>query len=171
MSVTKYVVFASQYDSEMDAKADFEAVRRLYEELKIVDTYDAAVITKKSDGRVDIVKVVEEPTRKGAGAGLVTGLALGAVAALFPAVGLAAGLVAGGALGAGVGAVAGHVTGGMSRSDLKELGELLDAGSSGLVVVAATDVEARVEQAMTRAKKRTRAMLNADAEAFGLVHH
>src|SRR5262247_1816446 len=82
MSVMKYVVFASQYDSEADAKADFEAVRRLYEDLKIVDTYDAAVITKKPDGKVDIVKVVEEPTRKGAAAGLVTGLALGAVAAL-----------------------------------------------------------------------------------------
>jgi len=41
----------------------------------------------------------------------------------------------------------------MSRSDLKNLGELLDNGTSGLLVVAATDVEAKVNAAITRAKK------------------
>jgi uncharacterized membrane protein len=170
MAVTRYVIFASQYDTEEDARADYDAVRRLYDELNIVDTYDAAVITKKPDGSVDIVKVDEQPTRRGAAAGLVTGLALGAVAALFPAIGLAAGLAAGGAVGTGVGAIAGHVKGGMSRSDLKDLGELLDAGSSGLVVVTATDLEKRVEQAMTRARRRARGELSADAEKFGLVY-
>lgn len=170
MNRTKYVVFASQYDSEQDAEADFDAVHRLYDGLHLTDTFDAAVVTRKPDGKVDIVKVVEEPTKKGATAGLVTGLALGAIAALFPAVGLAAGLVAGGALGTGAGAVAGHVSGGMSRSDLKELGELLDAGTSGLVVVAAPDVETRVKQAITLARKTVRGTLDADAEAFGLAH-
>ena len=48
---------------------------------------------------------------------------------------------------------AGHVADGMSRSDLKNLGELLDNGTSGLLVVAATDVEAKVNAAITRAKK------------------
>ena len=170
MSATKYVVFGSQYDSEKDAKADFEGVKRVYSNLDIIDTFDAAVISKKPDGQVDIVRVEEQPTKRGAAAGLLTGLAIGAVAALFHAVGLAAGLAAGGAVGTGVGALAGHVIGGMSRSGIKELGELLDAGTSGLVVVAAADVEARVEQAMTRARKRARGMLNADAEALGLVH-
>ena len=54
----------------------------------------------------------------------------------------------------------------MSRSDLKELGELLDEGQSGLVVIAATDVEARVEQAITRAKKRMKKQLRADEKAL-----
>lgn len=170
MSLTRYVVFASQYDTEEDAKADYDAVRTLYSELKLVDTYDAAVITRKPDGEVDIVRIDEQPTKRGAAAGLVTGLAIGALAALFPAIGLAAGLAAGGAVGTGVGALAGHVTGGMSRDDLEEMGELLDAGTSGLIVVAATDIEARVEKAMTRARKRARADLNADAEKFGLVY-
>ena len=49
---------------------------------------------------------------------------------------------------------AGHVAGGMSRSDLKNLGELLDNGTSGLLVVAATDVEAKVNAAITRAKRK-----------------
>jgi uncharacterized membrane protein len=169
MSVNTYVVFASQYDLEESAKADFDAVKRLYTDLDIVDSFDAAVITKKPDGKIDIVRQHEEPTRKGAAAGLVTGLAIGALVALFPAVGLAAGLATGGAVGTGVGALAGHVKGGMSRSDLKDLGELLDAGTSGLVVVATSDVEARVEKAMSRARKRARGTLNADAEAIGLV--
>jgi hypothetical protein len=39
---------------------------------------------------------------------------------------------------------------------------LLDNGTSGLVVVAATDVEAMVDAAITRAKKRARARLQAD---------
>jgi uncharacterized membrane protein len=58
----------------------------------------------------------------------------------------------GGASGTALGATAGHVVAGMSRSDLKDLGELLDAGASGLIVVAATDVEERVEAAIQRGK-------------------
>jgi uncharacterized membrane protein len=58
---------------------------------------------------------------------------VGVVAALFPPVGI--GLVAGGAGGAAIGAVAGHASGGMSRKDLEELGDLLDAGRAGLIVV------------------------------------
>jgi uncharacterized membrane protein len=68
--------------------------------------------------------------------------------------------------GAGLGALAGHVAAGMSRSDLKELGELLDDGQSGLVVVAATDVEARVEEAMRGAAKVTKKQLRADEKAL-----
>jgi hypothetical protein len=54
----------------------------------------------------------------------------------------------------------------MKRSDLKDLGELLDNGTSGLLVVAATDVEARVNAAITRAKKRAKARLQADTDAL-----
>ena len=113
---------------------------------------------QSADGKVKIVKRVEEPTRHGAVRGLLVGLAVGAVVALFPAaaIGLGAGMAVGGALGAGAGAVAGHVAGGMSRSDLKDLGELLDEGESGLIVVAASDVEARVEATTKLAKKQAK---------------
>jgi len=168
MSLDTFVVLANQYNTESDALADYDAVRKLYTDLGIIDTYDAAVLTRKPNGKVEIVKRVEEPTRQGGAAGLLVGLAVGAVVALFPAAGipLAAGAFGGGAIGAGVGSVAGHVAGGIKRSDLKELGELLDNGTSGLIVVAATDVEARVEAAITRAKKRAKAQLQADVDAM-----
>jgi len=168
MSLDTFMVLANQYNKEPDAIADFEAVRKLYTDLGIIDTYDAAVLTRKPDGNVEIVKRVEEPTRHGAVAGLLIGLAVGAIVTLFPAAGipLAAGILGGGAIGTSIGAVAGHVARGMKRSDLKELGELLDSGESGLVVVAASNVEAKVEAAITKAKKRAKARLQADVDAL-----
>jgi uncharacterized membrane protein len=93
---------------------------------------------------------------------------VGAAITLFPAAGisLAIGLLEGAVGGTVIGAVAGHVSGGMKRSDLKDLGELLDDGTSGLVVVAATDLEAKVDAAITRAKKRATADLQADTDAL-----
>ena len=168
MSLDTFVVLANQYNNQSDALADYDAVRKVYNDLGIIDTYDAAVLTREPNGKVDIVKRTEEPTRQGGAKGFIVGLAVGAVVALFPAagIGLTAGLLGGGAIGAGLGAVAGHVAGGMSRSDLKDMGELLDNGSSGLLVVAATDLESKVNAAITRAKKRAKAQLQADTDAL-----
>ncbi|HZR57911.1 MAG TPA: hypothetical protein VFA74_13635 [Terriglobales bacterium] len=168
MALDTYVLLANQYNTEADAVADFEAVRKLYTDLNIVDTYDAAVLTRTPDGKVHIVKRVEEPARQAGAVGLITGLAIGAAVALFPAVALGMGtaMLGGGALGAGVGALAGHVAGGMKRSDLKDLGELLDYGTSGLLVVAAADLETRADAAITHAKKRAKARLQADTDAL-----
>ena len=99
----------------------------------------------------------------GAGVGLATGL----VVALFPFAAIGGGLLAattGG--GAVLGAVAGHAAAGMSRHDLKELGESLDAGQAGLVVVAVSDMGAKVEQAMKKAAKLERKELKADTAAI-----
>jgi hypothetical protein len=52
----------------------------------------------------------------------------------------------------------------MSRDDPKQLGEHLDAGQAGLVVVAVADMGAKVEQAMQRAKKLEQKQLEADAD-------
>ena len=54
----------------------------------------------------------------------------------------------------------------MSRSDLKELGESLDEGQAGLIVVGVTDMEARIEEAMRRSEKMQKKQLRADAEAL-----
>jgi uncharacterized membrane protein len=133
-------VAAASYDSVDDALGDYELIKALYYEIKSSDDFDAAVIEKTGDGKVKIVKKHEQPTRHGAVHGLGWGLAAGAVAALFPAIGILGALTVGGGAGAAIGAVSGHVSGGMKRSDLKELGDVLDEGDAGLIVVYATNL-------------------------------
>ena len=166
MALDFFMVIANQYDREVDAVADFEAVRGVYGELGISERYDAAVLSRRRDGKSDIVKWVEQPAREGIIKGLAFGLAVGSLMALVPSVGLVTGVLAGGGVGAGAGIVAGHVAGGMRRNDLRTLGELLDNGASGLLVVAPTDMEARAEAAITRANRRAKGLLRADTNAL-----
>lgn len=147
-----YAVFGAVYDNQEVAELDYEAVKSLYYDWQLIDNFDAAIVVKRDDGKVKIVRKHEQPTRKGGWRGAGIGLATGAVIALFPAAAIGSGLLAAttGA-GAAIGAVAGHVTKGMKRSDLKELGEHLDEGQCGLVVVAAADVASKVREALERA--------------------
>ena len=158
-----FEVFAAEYKSTKDAEIDFNAVKDLYHDTDIMDTFDAAVFAKNDDGKVKIVKKREEPTRQGALTGAGWGLAAGVVVALFPGAALGAGLLAGSAsVGAAIGAMAGHASGGMSRGDLKDLGEVLEAGDAGLVVIAATDVADRVEDAFSMASNVVKKEIKAD---------
>jgi uncharacterized membrane protein len=163
MALSQLVLIANQYGSEADALADYRDVRELYAELGSSEDCDAAVITRTPDGKVEIVQTTDAPTREWAEKGLLGGIAFGVLTALVPAVSLGAGLLVGGGVGAALGAVTGHAVGGVSVSDLKALGELLDAGTSGLVVVAATDVEAQVSAAITRPTKQVKADLDREA--------
>ena len=52
----------------------------------------------------------------------------------------------------------------MSRKDLKELGEQLDAGQAGLVVVGVSDVGAKIQEAMTNADSVEERQLDADMD-------
>ena len=165
MPLDTFLLIAAQYDNEEAALADYDAVKAVYHTHELIDTFDAAVVSKGADGKVRIVKRHEQPTRDAAKGGLGVGLSVGALVALFPAVGLAAGLLVGGAAGAGVGAVAGHAAAGLSRNDLKELGELLDAGQSGFVLVAASDLQDQLTKAITRADKTVEKPLRADPDA------
>src|SRR5262249_33161258 len=107
----------------------------------------------------------EQPTRQGAWAGGGLGLAAGVLVALFPAVAIGGAVAVGAGVGAGLGAIAGHAAAGMSRSDLKDLGEHLDNGQCALVVVAAVALADRVQEAMERADKLERKQLKADRKA------
>ena len=128
-------VLAASYESVDAARTDLESVRALYDEIKASDKFDAAVLSKDEKGKVHIDKTYEAGTRHDALKGLGWGLAAGAAAALFPAIGIGAALAAGGAGGAAIGALAGHHQKGMDRGDLKELGDVLDKGQAGLIVV------------------------------------
>ncbi len=149
-----FVFFAGVYPNAALAEEDYETVKEIYRTTNLIDTFDAAVVGKEADGKVKIHKKHEEPTRRGAWSGAGWGLATGLVVALFPAAVIGGGLLAAATgVGAGLGAIAGHAAGGMSRSDLKDLGELLDAGEAALVVAAVSDIAPKVEAAMKRADK------------------
>jgi uncharacterized membrane protein len=162
-----FIMFAAVYDDVTDAEADYEAVKDLYRASDLIDTFDAAVIGKNADERVKIHKKHEQPTRHGGWVGAGWGLATGLAVALFPAAAIGGGLLAGTTIvGSGVGALAGHVMGGMSRSDLKELGENLDAGQAGLLVAAASDLSDDVARALTRAEDVVSRQASIDAEVL-----
>jgi uncharacterized membrane protein len=163
MAALTFLVYAGIYDDVDDALADYQAVKELHTEAHLIDAYDAAVVERREDGKVKIVKKHETPTRAGGVLGGGFGLASGLVIALFPAAAIGTGLLAATTTGGAVlGAIAGHAAAGMSRKDLKEMGEHLDAGQAGLVVVAVSDVQAKVEAAMKRAKKVEEKQMRAD---------
>ena len=163
MAVDTLMVYAGVYDSLGDAEADYQLVKDLHTDAGLIDAYDAAVIERREDGKVKIVKKHETPTRVGGVLGGGIGLATGVVVALFPFAAIGGGLLAATTAGGAIlGAVAGHAAAGMSRDDLKELGEALDAGQAGLVVVAVSDMGAKVERAMNRAAKLHQKELKAD---------
>ena len=167
MAVDTFMAYVGVYPDVADADADYELVKDLHTEAGLIDAYDAAVIERRADGKVKITRKHETPTRVGGVLGGGVGLATGLVIALFPFAGIGAGLLAATTAGGAVlGAVAGHAAAGMSRDDLKELGEHLDAGQAGLVVVAVSDMGAKVEQAMRRAEKLEAKQLKADNAAI-----
>lgn len=166
MAYDTFAAFIGTYTSADAAISDYEGVKALYYGLDLMDTFDAAVIAKETDGKVKIVKKHEEPTRQGGWAGAGLGLATGLVVALFPAVAIGAGVLVGTSAGAVIGAVAGHVVGGLSRGDLKDIGEQLDDGQAALIVIAALDLEARVEEALRAADTLEKKQLKADTEAI-----
>jgi uncharacterized membrane protein len=167
MAIDTLMVYAGVYENLADAEADYELVKELHVEAGLIDAYDAAVVERRDDGKVKIVKKHETPTRVGGVLGGGIGLATGVVVVLFPFAAVGGGLLLGATAGGAIlGAVAGHAAAGMSRGDLKDLGEHLDAGQAGLVVVAVSDMGAKVERAMKRAEKVQEKQIKADNEAI-----
>ena len=146
-------LYAAVYDNVDDAQADYESVLDLHA-VGLVGTFDAAVI-EKDDGKVRVHKT-EKPTQHGAW----TGIAVGAVAGiLFPP-----SIIATAAAGGLAGGVVGHLWKGMSRGDLKELGEALDDGDAALIVIGESKVEEQIEKAVKRAKKVIEKEIDAEAD-------
>ena len=109
-------------------------VKELHYE-KVIGGFDAAVITKDADGKVHVNKD-ESATRKGGWLGGGVGAVVGLV---FPPA-----LIGSAVVGAAAGAFAGHLKKGLSRSEMKEIGELLEAGEAGLVVLGDWRLEERI---------------------------
>ena len=167
MAVDTFMVYVGVYPDVAGAEADYYLVKDLHTKAGLIDAYDAAVVERVADGKTKIVKKHETPTRVGGVLGGGLGLATGVFVALFPFAAIGGGLLATSAAGgAALGALAGHAVAGMSRGDLKELGESLDTGQAGLVVVAVAHIGPEVEEAMGRAEKIETKELKADTDAI-----
>jgi uncharacterized membrane protein len=82
------------------------------------------------------------------------------VGILFPP-----GIIASGVIGGVTGGLIGHFWRGMSRADVKELGELIDEGQAALVVVGESKFEEHLDRAFTRAQRRMEKRIKAVSEA------
>ena len=167
MAFDTFTVLVGIYPDVESAEADYDLVKELHKEAGLMDAYDAAVVHRRGDGKVKITRKHETPTRVGGVLGGGVGLATGLVVVLFPFAAVGGGLLAATSAGGAIlGAVAGHAAAGMSRADLKELGESLDDGEAGLVVVGVMDMEARIEESMRHSEKLHKKQLKADVEAL-----
>jgi uncharacterized membrane protein len=136
-------IYIGTYPSEAAARADYEVVKELHL-VGAVGSYDAGVVTKDAAGKVHVNKD-EMATRHGAWGGVAAGALIGI---LFPPSIVGTALV-----GAAVGGVSGHLWRGMSRSDVKELGEIIDEGQAALVIVGESKLEQALDKAELRAEK------------------
>jgi uncharacterized membrane protein len=154
MSDRPVFLYAAIYDDITEAEADYEAVFDLHA-LGAIGTFDSAVIRKDEDGKVHVTKT-EKPTQHGAWTGAGVGALVGLV---FPPALLGSAIV-----GAGAGGLVGHLRGGISRGDLKELGDELEAGAAAVIVIGESKVEEQLEKALARANKVIEKQVDADAD-------
>jgi uncharacterized membrane protein len=147
-------VLVATYPDEMTAREDYQVVKEAHS-AGLVGFYDAAVITKDAAGKVHENKD-ETATRHGAWWGIAAGAAVGVI---FPPAVLGAA-----AVGGVIGGVSGHLAKGMSRSDAKTLGDFIDPGQAGLVVVGESKLEDAIKHAVTRAEKQTAKQLHVSPE-------
>jgi uncharacterized membrane protein len=145
-------VLVATYPDEATAQEDYQVVKDAHA-AGLVGSYDAAVVTKDASGKVHENKD-ETATRHGAWWGVAAGAAVGVI---FPPAVLGAA-----AAGGVIGGVGGHLSKGMSRSEAKELGDFIDPGQAGLIIVGESKVEDAIKKDVTRAKKQIAKELDVD---------
>jgi uncharacterized membrane protein len=141
---TDTFVFLGAYADEAQAREDYEVVKDLHA-AGVIGTYDSAIITKDAEGKIHVGKD-EIPTRRGAWGGAGVGALIGI---LFPPSILGTAIV-----GAAVGGVGGHLWKGLSRGDMKDLGEVLDEGQAALLVIGDWRLEEAIDRAFAHAERR-----------------
>jgi uncharacterized membrane protein len=144
MATDGVIVYLGVYGSVDDARADFADFKEAYKE-GFIGLYDAGIVEKRDDGKVHLDKW-EKPTQVGVLAGATVGVLVGI---LFPPALIGEAVVIGAA-----GGLIGHFWKGMSRKDVKELGEELDAGEAALIFVGESKIEEETAKILKRAKKQ-----------------
>ena len=146
-------LYIGTYPSEAAAREDYDLVKDLHA-VDVVGTSDAAVISHDAAGKVHVNKD-EMATRHGGWGGAAAGAVVGM---LFPPAMIGSALVGG-----AIGAAGGHLWRGLSRSDVKALGDLIDAGQAALLVVGASNLEKALEDAELSAEQSVARQLDVNA--------
>jgi len=149
-------VYVANYATPKDAIVDYENVKQLYFD-GVIGVYDAAIISKDATGKVKIHKT-EMPTQYGAWGGLAVGALVGIFFPPYLVWELAAGAVAG--------SLIGHFWAGMSRSDLKEIGDSLQASTASLIVIGRSRLQEALASATKHAVKQLEKEMSTDVKAF-----
>jgi uncharacterized membrane protein len=136
-------VYIGTYPDKAQARDDYQVVKDMHS-AGAVGSYDAALVTKDDRGNVHVNKD-EMATRHGAWGGAAAGAVIGI---LFPPSVIGTALV-----GAAVGGISGHLWRGMSRSDVKEFGDIIDDGQAALVVVGESKLQQALDKAALKAEK------------------
>jgi uncharacterized membrane protein len=146
-------VYIGTYANRDLALGDYDVVKDLHW-AGDVGSYDAAVITKDEGGKVHVNKD-ESATRHGAWGGIAAGAVIGL---LFPPA-----IIGSAVIGAAVGGVGGHLWKGMSRADVKELGEFIDAGEACLLVIGESNLQGVIDKTEFKADKSVQKQLDVNA--------
>ena len=149
-------VYVANYATPKDAIVDYENVKQLYFD-GVIGVYDAAIISKDATGKVKIHQT-EMPTQYGAWGGLAVGALVGIFFPPYLVWELAAGAVAG--------SLIGHFWAGMSRSDLKEIGDSLQSSTASLIVIGRSRLQEALASATEHAVKQFEKEMSTDVKAF-----
>jgi len=147
-------IYIGTYPNEGTARADYDIVKDLFV-AEDIGTYDAAVITKDDTGKVHVAKD-EMATRHGAWNGAAVGAVVGI---LFPPA-----LIATAVVGAAIGGVSSHLWRGLSRADVKELGEIVDDGQAALLVVGRGTLQQGLDTVELTAEKSVTKQLDVNSD-------
>ncbi len=141
------IAYAGAYALEEDARADFMAIKNSHA-IGLIGKYDSALFTKKGDGKVKVKNTDSTTRAKGIGWGAAVG---GVVGLLFPPA-----LIGSAIVGAAGGGLIGSVAKGWSHGDIKDLGEALEAGEWGVVLVCESTLDVAVDRVLKQAMKAER---------------
>ena len=155
MSDQEFILFAGAYENEADARLDFDGIKELHKE-SWLGPYEGVLFLKEAEGKVKVLDKDSSIRAAGAGAGAVVGGLLGLI---FPP-----SILAGAVVGGAAGAIIGNLFGGFKRKDIAELGEMLDEGNAGIILIGIPTPELGAEKLMRRAKKVAKKQVDADAK-------
>src|SRR4051794_19654580 len=150
-------VFVAAFRDETQAGTVLKDFRSMNLEGSI-DLIDAAVIVRKSDGKVHFEETADPSGKKWAKRGAIAG---GVVGLIFPP-----SIIASAAVAAAGGGIWGKVRDkGFQDSDLKAVGDSLEPGTSAIIVIAEDRVVERLQKGLEGYETIARHAVSAEAAA------